>query len=699
MTKHIAYTPKILIVDDRRANLIAMEKMLKPLGAELVCASSGNEALTLALSQKHFALCLLDVMMPGMDGFETAELLRQNKTTEFTPIIFITAIGKEEQHIFKGYGSGAVDYLLKPIDPKILRSKVKVFLDLEKHRWELKQSEETAMALLNAPLDTAILVNCDGTILALNRTAANRLDRAQEHLIGLSFFDLLPKELLATRKEKIEVAIRSAQPVRFEDRLNETIYNNHIYPVIGNDGAVSRLAIFGADITKRKQEERLLVRMASYDQLTGLANRAMFLSVEPRAMARAKRHGRTMAVLYIDLDRFKEVNDTLGHDVGDKLLQAVAKRLEDNVRSSDLISRLGGDEFGVILDEVNKPEEASQVADIILTQLAKPFLIDGQEITISSSIGIATYSGGHEQADEINKAADTAMYYAKELGRNNYQFYSRKLQQLSDERSRLRRDLGQALKREELAMVYQPQFEVASGRLFSFEALLRWHHKELGYISPATFIPLAEGSRVINPIGQWVLQKACREYSKINGIEYGMPPLSVSVNVSIRQLEQENFCESVEQVLEAENIAPNNLEIELTESIIMHEPQKAIEILTSLHNLGVRIALDDFGAGYSSLTYLRKLPIDTLKLDLSLIHDIGMVRETEGIITAMISLAHNLGIKVVAEGVETKPQVNFLLEHQCDYLQGYYFSPPLDVQEAIRFLKKHDEWCFDPHLV
>ncbi|MCK5543910.1 MAG: EAL domain-containing protein [Desulfobulbaceae bacterium] len=679
------YSQKILIVDDRPENLLALENLLEELNLNILKATSGNETLKIA-AREHPALILLDVMMPEMDGFETAELLRKDSSAKFTPIIFITAMGTEKEHIFKGYKTGAVDYLLKPINPDILLSKVRIFLELDRHRWELRNSEETARALLNASLDSAILIETDGTVLAANEIAARRLNKKINKLVGTSLFNTLPSELAASRKEKIEEAVRTSGPVRFEDQHGEIIFDNHIYPVRDSNNIVTRLAVFTSDITKRRRAEKLLERMAKHDQLTGLANRMMFSDFQAKAMARAKRYHRTTAVLFLDLDHFKKINDNMGHDAGDKLLKSVTKRVSRCVRTSDMVARLGGDEFGVILDDIARPEDAARIAGKILDALTKPHRLAGQDVVVSSSIGIAIYSGGNESPEDLNRAADTAMYHAKKAGRNNYQFFVPKMHEKILKRVRFETDLRKALNRWEFQIHYQPQIDIRTTMIVGFEALLRWQHHNLGIIHPAGFIRLAEDSSLIIPIGEWVLGAACADCMswQANSPETG--PITVAVNVSSCQIRQKRFWETVDKVLTKTGLPPDQLEIELTENALMEDPERAIMSLDRIRRLGVRIAIDDFGSGYSSLHYLKQLPIDAIKIDISFIRDIGKNKNNEAIIKTIISLARNLGLRVVAEGVETAGQAAFLRPNHCNLMQGYYFSRPLNHMTAGRLL-------------
>ncbi len=569
--------PKILVVDDRKENLFAIETLLKPVGAEVIAARSGHEALKFVL-EHHFSLILLDVQMPDMDGFEVARLLKQNDLFKYIPIIFVTAVSREQHQVFKGYECGAVDYLFKPIFPAILMAKVKTFLDLAQKNIEL---------------------------------------------------------------ERIHAELSHAN--------------------------------------KRFME------LAHYDPLTNLANRTLFRIFLTKAISEAKRYGRKCALLFLDLDHFKDINDTMGHDAGDLLLCQVALRLQDCCRESDLIARLGGDEFALILGDIQDPRDGTDIAQKILKKLSFPHNLKGTKHFVSSSIGIAICPDDGKDVEGLAKAADLAMYQAKRRGRNTYRFFSQELQNRTQRSLQIEGQLREALKRNEFLAFYQPIIETESGKCKGMEALIRWNSSERGIICPNEFITAAEKTRLILPIGSWILNEASRTLTTWSDLTPSLS-LTVAVNLSISQLNQVGFERQVEKVLMETGLEPGLLELEITENAFIKNPEAVNNTLNAIRQLGVKIAIDDFGTGFSSMKYLQELPIDTLKIDQSFIRDIGRNRKSEAIIRAIIALAHNLEVFTVAEGVETAEQVQFLKEHHCDYLQGFHYSRPLPEEEVAGFL-------------
>ena len=438
-----------------------------------------------------------------------------------------------------------------------------------------------------------------------------------------------------------------------------------------------------ADITERKAAEERMRHIAQHDSLTGLPNRMALAIRLAQLLPEARRYERRLAMMFLDLDRFKIINDTLGHQVGDELLREVACRLSNIVRTTDFVARLGGDEFVIVLPEITTPADSALVASKIIAALATPVQVDAHELHTSPSIGISIFPDDGPDADSLLKNADTAMYHAKSAGRNNYQFYAAEMNQAASERMDLERKLRHAIARNELAIAYQPQF-AADGRPTGVEALLRWHHPTDGMISPARFIPVAEEMGLIVEIGEWVMQNACREMK--HWIDAGLPPLRVAVNVSARQLRRRDFCESVAGALAESGLAPELLELEITESSVMEDPEEAIDILQRLRRMGVTLAVDDFGTGYSSLAYLKRFPIDHLKIDRSFVADIEHDLNDRAIAFGTIALAHSLGLNVIAEGVETAEQLELLRQNGCDEVQGYLFSKPLNSAAAFAFL-------------
>lgn len=439
-----------------------------------------------------------------------------------------------------------------------------------------------------------------------------------------------------------------------------------------------------ADITERKQAEERMRHIAQHDALTGLPNRLSLMIRLAQLLPDARRHQWSMAIMFLDLDRFKVINDTLGHQVGDELLREVACRLNSVVRETDFVARLGGDEFVVILPSIVTPADAAIVASKIIAVLATPVQVDGNDLHTSPSIGISIFPEDGPDGDSILKHADTAMYHAKSLGRNNYQFYAPEMNRAATERLEIERKLRHAIDRNELALCFQPQFKAGSRTPTGVEALLRWHHPVDGLITPDRFIPVAEETGLIVPIGEWVLANACREMK--HWIDAGLQPLRMAVNVSARQLRRRDFCEVVAGVLAETGLPAELLELEITESSVMENPEEAIDILQRIGSMGVSLAIDDFGTGYSSLAYLKLFPIDHLKIDRSFVRDIEIDLNDRAIAFGTIALAHSLGLNVIAEGVETEDQLELLRVNGCDEVQGYLFSKPLNSAAAFAFL-------------
>jgi diguanylate cyclase (GGDEF)-like protein len=437
---------------------------------------------------------------------------------------------------------------------------------------------------------------------------------------------------------------------------------------------------------KRKQAELKLRRLAHYDSLTGLANRSQFRRRLEHALVRGARRNSNVALMMIDLDRFKAVNDTLGHQAGDRMLVMVAKRLRSCLRDCDKVARLGGDEFTVTLEELRSPDEAAAIGQKIVEAISRPFMVGGQEFYVTPSIGITLFPLDADSADSLIKNADTAMYQVKAGGRNGFKFYAPSMNELTGERLKTQAALRQAIDRRELVLRYQPKVDLQSGRLQGVEALLRWQRPDGRLLSPAEFIPLAEDTGLILPIGEWVLKEAL---GQVRGwSDLGLPGTRVSVNISPRQFRQCDLAAVIAEALTQTNLTGESLEIEITEGILMEDTEASVTTLQRLKNLGVGIAIDDFGTGYSSLHYLKRFPIDTLKIDQSFVSDIPHDHDDATITQAIIGLARNLRLNVIAEGVETKEQLTFLRANRCNEGQGYLFSAPLDTAQMIGYLQR-----------
>jgi len=462
-----------------------------------------------------------------------------------------------------------------------------------------------------------------------------------------------------------------------------------ITPIKDQSGTITHYVATGKDISERIQIQERLQHMAHHDALTDLPNRNLFLDRLQQSLNRARWHDRLVAVMFMDLDRFKIINDTLGHNVGDQLLLQLSQRLAKTVRDGDTIARFGGDEFAILLDDINSESHISSLAEKLLDTLATPFKFNKQELFVTASIGVSIFPNDGEDSDTLLRNADVAMYRAKDLGKNNYQFYSDDLSARIFERLTLENNLRHALERDEFILYYQPQIDARTNKVSGVEALLRWQHPELGLVTPNNIIPLLEETGLIEKVGHWVLETACRQSRALH--DAGWSYLHMSVNISSRQFNNTDFISSLHDIINQTKINPEFLELELTESMLMRNASSTINALHSLSGRGVRFAIDDFGTGYSSLTYLRRFPIDTIKIDRSFIHDVTDNPDDAAITSAIIVMAQSLSLNVIAEGVENQKQLDFLTSRNCHYLQGNFFSRPLPAEELSQFIEKQNK--------
>jgi diguanylate cyclase (GGDEF)-like protein len=457
-------------------------------------------------------------------------------------------------------------------------------------------------------------------------------------------------------------------------------------PIHDRGGQVAGAVIVFHDVSATRALSKEMTYLAQHDSLTGLPNRVLFSDRLAEAIAMAKRHGRRLAVLFVDIDRFKNVNDSLGHIVGDRILKSVATRLTDCVRNSDTVCRQGGDEFVILLSEIARPIDAAGSAEKVLRAVEIPELIDDVDVHISASIGIATFPEDGKDAEELISSADFAMYSAKEKGRNNYQFFKLEMHNRAAERRSTEHGLRDALREHRLELYYQPEVRLDSGAITGVEALIRWHHPKRGTVLPGEFIATAEESGLIVPIGRWAIAEACRQAGSWK--DMGFVPIRVAVNVSAVELRAKDFVKDVRAIIIEAGMSPDALELELTETFMMQDPKSTALVLGSLKDVGVKLALDDFGTGYSSLSYLQRFPIDTLKIDRSFIRDVDVDESNATIVNAVIGMGQSMHKRVVAEGVETKEQVGFLHKQGCLEGQGFYYTPPRSAEQITRFLRR-----------
>ncbi len=682
----------LLLVDDVPANLQVLSAALRD-DYRIKTATSGKAALALARREDRPDLVLLDVMMPGMSGHEVMRHLREDPHTCDLPVIFVTADTSEgsENH---GLELGACDFLTKPVDVPVMRTRVRNLLHQRRLQRMLELNELKLHAMLDSSMQFIGLLDTSGRVLHLNRQVHQLLGLPLEALMGHEFWRTglwtATPESQATVREAITQAALG-EPSRFEishlrSDGTEMVLDFSIRPVFGAEGEVAFLLPEATDVTQHKRAEENIRRLANFDPLTNLPNRTLFGDRVGQAIRVAERTGEPLALMFLDLDRFKHVNDTLGHDYGDKLLIAVGQRLTQTVRVQDTVSRLGGDEFVLLLP--NTPAAGAMVvAKKLLASIGQPCQIGAHELSVTPSVGVAMFPGDGKDFDSLSKSADVAMYRAKREGRNAFRFFTSEMQERSARHIQLEASLRHAVRRDELSLHYQPQIDLATGECFGVEALLRWKSPELGSISPGEFIPLAEETGLILPIGEWVLRTATRQMRA--WLDAGSPLRLVAVNISAVQLRQRDLPDLVESCLADAGLPPQYLELELTESAAFSNPEMAIAMLAQLRARGCKLSIDDFGTGYSSLSYLRRIEIDKLKIDQSFVRDLGKDPGDESLVNAIISMARSLKLKTIAEGVETVEQLEYLRDQGCNEVQGYYFSRPLAQADLEAWLARH----------
>jgi diguanylate cyclase (GGDEF)-like protein/PAS domain S-box-containing protein len=557
----------------------------------------------------------------------------------------------------------------------------------------LRDSEARLRAILTNAADGVVTIDERGIVESFNPAAERIFSYAAGDVIGRNVKMLMPEPYQSEHDAYVQRYVDGGRGRIIGIGPREVVGRRRDGTTFPIDLAISEMRLderhlfigIVRDITERKHAAERLDYLAHYDALTGLPNRALLNDRLRQTTIAAGRHERVVTVMFLDLDRFKTINDTLGHDVGDLVLRTVADRLAACVREGDTVARLGGDEYAIILADMAQSRDAMGIAQKILDRVREPISLAGHELVISASIGITLYPADDARIEHLLKNADTAMYRAKEQGRNTYQFYTADMNAEAVLRLTLETDLRRALEHGEFLLHYQPQIDLKSGALIGMEALIRWRHPGERLVPPATFIPLAEDTGLIVPIGQWVMRTACAQNKAWQ--DAGLPALRVSVNVSARQFRQKSFPETVAAILRETGLGPAYLELEVTESLMMDHVEAAIMTLKEFHGMGIKLSIDDFGTGYSSLSYLRRFPIDSIKIDRSFIGSLATDSDQTAIVVAMISLAHTLRLRVVAEGVETAGQAAFLCEHGCDEGQGYLFSKPLAAELLVSLLR------------
>lgn len=543
----------------------------------------------------------------------------------------------------------------------------------------LQAGEARFRALVQNSFDIITIHDSNGVTMYESPAASRILGYPPGTLIGKTPFETLHPKDVARARDAFDALLRgevSVAPVvmRFRHADGSWIHLEALGNNLLEHPGIRGIVLTSRDVTERKRAEERVQYLANYDVLTGLPNRFLMQDRLTQAIAHAHRNRLRVALIHIDLDRFKVVNETLGHYVGDALLKQAAERVRKASRGADTVARVGGDEFTIVFPNVTSLQTLSAAAEVMLDDLAKPFPSEDQELFVSASVGISLYPDDARSVDELIKHADAAMSTAKHLGRNNFQFFTAGMNQEVQDRMLIEAGLRSAIHRNELSLVFQPKIDLATRRIFGAEALLRWRHPKLGMISPARFVPVAEEAGLVGQIGEWVLHTACRQIRQWQDAGHS---LQVAVNVSARQFQDYDVAELVKDIMRDTGVVASNLEVELTESAVMNDAEASIVTLERLAALGVQIAIDDFGTGYSSLSYLKRLPLDLLKIDQSFVRDISSDPNDAAIVRAIITLARSLGIKVIAEGVENEAQLAFLNAYGCHYAQGYLFGRPL----------------------
>lgn len=542
----------------------------------------------------------------------------------------------------------------------------------------LRDAEERYRKVVELSPD-AVFVLQDGAFVFANPAAVAMLGaQDSSQIVGRQLFDFLHEDFHAVAMEGIERLRQGGHPPSADKklvRLDGTVVDVEVNasPFV-HEGRFAALYIL-RDITERKKNLEQMAYLAHYDSLTGLPNRTLFMQRLEHALDIAERPGRSLELLFLDLDHFKQINDTLGHAAGDMVLQETARRLQSTLRESDTVARLAGDEFVVLVENVDEPQRGGIIAEKILAAFTPPFMPLGEPLTVGTSIGISSFPSDGTDAKTLLKSADTAMYNAKTMGRNTYRYYSTEMNRDNDERTQLENALRLAIERNQLSLHYQPRIDVLTNRIAGMEALLRWQHPTLGAVAPRKFIPLAENAGLINAIGYWTIRAACRQNKQWQDSHPAR--LKVSVNLSPRQLMDDKLLDAIEEILTDTGLDPQYLELEIAESAAMSNPEKTVRVLRDLNDMGVSVAIDNFGTGYSSLASLKHFPIRSVKIDHSFVQGIAVSREDAAVAKAIINLAHSLDCSVTAEGTETQQQYDFLREHECDSVQGYYFSAPM----------------------
>jgi diguanylate cyclase (GGDEF)-like protein/PAS domain S-box-containing protein len=645
------------------------------------------------LNEKGIAAVLLELSLPDSGGIETFD-----KLFTAAPDVPILILGGNANEALakEAVGRGAQDYLLPGhLDSYSLPRALRNAIERKAVEDALYVEKERALVTLNSIGDAVLCTDISGNVIYLNLVAESMTGWPREEAIGKPLsevFQIIDAATRKTARDPMKMAVEENKTVGLtvncvlvrRDGFESGIEDSAA-PIHDRAGRVIGAVIVFHDVSAARAMSHQMTHSAQHDVVTNLPNRLLLNDRISQAISLARRQNRPLAVIFLDLDRFKYINDSLGHATGDKLLQSVSKRLLAGVRNSDTVSRQGGDEFVILLSEISHPEDAATSARKLLLSLNAPHSVDGHDLDIAGSIGISAYPEDGEDAETLIKNADTAMYHAKEKGRNNFQFFKPEMNRRALERQSLEGSLRHAIERQEFLLHYQPKVNLLTGQITGVEALIRWQQSDRGLIPPSHFVPIAEDCGLILPIGRWVLREACRQARAWQCA--GLPRLPVAVNVSAVEFRDEGFVDGVRTVLSETGLEARCLELELTEGVLMEDAESTAAVLQELKTMGVYLAVDDFGTGYSSLSYLRQFPIDILKIDRSFVQQITADSEDSLIVSAIINMGKSLKHVVVAEGIETQEQKAYLQSQHCEEGQGYFFSRPVPAAHFAHLLQ------------
>ncbi|MEM7079955.1 MAG: EAL domain-containing protein [Pseudomonadota bacterium] len=698
---------RLLLVDDKEELLTSLHNLVTLYGYEADQALGGEAAMR-ALGECHYDVVLLDLIMPGVSGHDILDFAAREKLSSKIIVVSGDSSFSGVKHALQ---SGAFDFVKKPYVAAELIATVETALrqvKLEKQHAQmevqLKESEELHRFIVNSSPDLVYMLDRNGCFTFVNDRLTSMLGFSKQELLGKHYSELVDDDDLTqvnnlfNERRTGDRAARNIE-VRLRRRVSgrnaraSTVWTEltamGIYSDTNERTRKNFVGTYGTarDISERKQAQEVINFQAYHDLLTHLPNRVLLKDRLNLAITQARRNKRKLGVMFLDLDRFKLVNDTLGHNMGDRMLKAVANRLQSCLRSGDTLARFGGDEFTLLLPEVRTRDDVVVIAEKILNRLNEPFVIEGHELFVGASIGIAMYPEAGETGEGLVQNADIAMYHVKARGKNGYQFFSDEMNHQFSTRLNLERELRNALIQGEFEVFYQPQVSLVDGAIRGVEALVRWRHATRGVITPNEFLPLAQETGLVSQIDQYVQRQAFHDVASWQRLGFG--DICLSVNLTAAQIEQEDFFDRFQSMLEISGLAPTAVKLELTESTLMEDMEVIVPKLRKLRELGARIAIDDFGTGYSSLSYLQQFPINTLKIDRTFVGDIRAEQGDATIIDAIVAMARGLKLDLVAEGVENRTQLRYLQEQGCEEVQGFIFSPAVPAGELIELLREN----------